>query len=122
LNNSSLIDVFNRLSSIEFFNDTSDYFLVKNASKLVEYFPSLVRVVFNIYLFDNCVPIVDILLPALRKLIYLKINFHRYTLLDDPFTSDYITDKRRQTFTLNSNNEDQISVINDGQSLIISIE
>jgi hypothetical protein len=40
--------------------------------------------------------IIDILVTDLSKLVYVKVNFHRDTLLNDPFTSDYAIEKRRQ--------------------------
>lgn len=119
---SSLISVLNRLPKLELLEDEDGYFLVKYAPKLVQHFPSLIQVIFNVYSFDSCVEIIDILLTGLPKLVYVKVNFHRDTLLDDPFTSDYVIEKRRQTFGFNRNNEDRVSVRNDGKSLIIWLE
>jgi hypothetical protein len=118
----SLISVFNRLAKVELLEDSDGYFLVKYALKLVQGFPSLIQVIINVYSFDSCVEIIDILLTGLPKLVYVKVNFHRDTLLDDLFTSDYVIEKRRQTFGFNRNKEDRVSVRNDGKSLIIWLE
>jgi hypothetical protein len=110
------------LLKLELLKDSDGYFLVKYAPKLVQHFPSLIQIILNVNSFDSCVKIIDILRTDLSKLVHLKVDFHRDTLLDDLFTSDYVIKKRRQRFGLNRNNEDRVSVRNDGKSLIIWLE
>lgn len=118
----SLIPVFNRLSKLELLGDVEDYFIVKYAPDLIQHFPSLTQVIITVYSFDDCVETIDILLTGLPKLVYVKGNFRRYTLFDDPFTSVYVIEKRRQAFDFGRSNEELVSVINDGKSLIIWLE
>jgi hypothetical protein len=119
---SSLSSVFNRLTKLELLNGNDGYFLVKYTPQLVQHFPSLIQIILTVYSSDSCVEIIDILLTGLPKLVYIKINFHRDTLLDNPFTSHYIIEKYRKTFGVNRNKEDHVSIRNDGKSLIIWLE
>ena len=121
LNTSSLISFFNRLLKLQLLDD-GDYFLVKYAPKIVQHFPSLSHIILTVYSFDSCVQIIDMLLMGVPKLVYVKVNFHRDTLLDDPFTSDYVIQKRRQTFGFSRNNEEHVSIKNDGKALIVCLK
>ena len=114
--------MFNRLSKLELLKDGHRYYLVTYTPKVVQHFPSLIQVILNVYSFDSCVKIIDVLLTNLSKLVHVKINYHRDTLFDDPFTSDYVIRKRCQKFGLNRNDEDRVSVRNDGKSLIIWLQ
>jgi hypothetical protein len=96
LNISSLASLFNQLPKLELLKDRDDYFLLKYAPKLVQNFPSIIQVILTVYSFDSCMEFIDILVTDLPKLVYVKVNFHRGTVLNDPFASDYAIEKRRQ--------------------------
>jgi len=89
------------------------------ASKFVERFPLLSHIELHVFSFDNCVSIIDIFLSQLENLSYIKINYDHDTLLDDPFSCDYIITKRRQTFPMNILNEQMINVKNNGETIEI---
>ena len=118
LDNPSLTLTFSRVKTIESVTDNV-YFPLKYASKLVQRFPSLVQIELRVFSFDICVAIVDIILSGLAKLSYLEFHFNRDTLLDDPCSRDYVIQKRRQTFGFDINDENSVTVKNDGQSLLI---
>jgi len=95
------------------------YFPSYFASKFVQRFPSLTDIELEAFSFDNCVSIVDIFLSRLKNLSYIKIKYYLDTLLDDPFSCDYIIQKRRQTFPNSIFNEQRISVKNNGETIEI---
>ena len=95
------------------------YFPSHFALKFVDRFPSLFDIELQVFSFDHCVSIIDIFLSHLKNLSYVKIDYHQDTLLDDPFSRDYIIKKRRQTFPNNILNEQMINVINNGESIKI---
>ena len=95
------------------------YFPPHFASKFVERFPSLVDIELQVFSFDHCVPIIETFLSHLKNLSYVRIDYYQDTLLDDPFSRDYIIEKRRQTFPNNILKEQMINVINDGETVEI---
>ncbi|CAF2830489.1 unnamed protein product [Rotaria sp. Silwood2] len=79
----------------------NNYFPSNFALKLVQRFPSLSHIELQAYSFDKYVFIIDLFLIRLEQLSYLKICYDQDTLLDDPFTYEYIITKRCQTFPVN---------------------
>ncbi|CAF1412520.1 unnamed protein product [Rotaria sordida] len=73
----------------------NNYFPSNFAFKLVQRFPSLSHIELQVYSFDY------------------------YTLIDDPFTCEYIIMKRCQAFFVNTINEQMVKVINNGQFIEI---
>jgi len=99
---------------------TDDIFFPSNfASKFVQRFPSLSHIELQVFSFDDCVHIIDIFLTHLEHLSYLKIYYNQDTLLDDPFSYDYIIRKRRQMFPNNIFDEQMINVNNNGDVIEI---
>jgi len=93
---------------------TDNIFFPSNfASKFVQRFPSLSHIELQVFSFDDCVSIIDIFLTHLEHLSYLKIYYNQDTLLDNPFSYDYIIRKRRQMFPNNILNEQMINVKHD---------
>ncbi|CAF1254878.1 unnamed protein product [Rotaria sp. Silwood1] len=95
------------------------YFPLNFVSKLIERFPSLHHIELQVFSFDNCVHLIERFLTHLTNLSYLKINYKHDTLLDDPFTCDYLIKKRRQTFPNHIFNEQRINVKNNGETIEI---
>ena len=95
------------------------YFPSDFVLKFVDRFPSLFDIELQVFSFDHCVSIINTFLSHLKNLSYIKIDYYQDTLLDDPFSRDYIIEKRRQTFPNNILNEQMINVINDGESIKI---
>jgi len=118
IDNPSLISIFKQIKMIKSRTNKS-YFPSKFAFKFVQRFPSLSHIELHVFSFDNCVSIIDIFLSQLENLSYIKINYDHDTLLDDPFSCDYIIEKRRQTFPMNILNEQMINVKNNGETIEI---
>ncbi|CAF2406387.1 unnamed protein product [Rotaria sp. Silwood2] len=83
------------------------------ASKFVQRFPSLVNIELHVFSFDNCVSIMNTFLTCLENLFYVKINYSQDTLFDDPFSCDYIIEKRRHSFPGNIIDEEKVIVKNN---------
>ncbi len=100
----------------------NNYFPSYFASKLVERFPSLNYVELQVFSFDNCVSVIDIFLSHLKNISYIKVTYSQDTLLDDPFSHDYIINKRRQAFPIDFMDEQMIvNVKNNGEEVEISL-
>jgi hypothetical protein len=95
------------------------YFPLNFVLKFVQRFPSLVHIEFQVFSFDHCVSIIDRFLTQLENLSYIKINYYQDTLLDDPFSRDYIIQKRREIFHDDNLNEQMINVKNNGETIEI---
>jgi hypothetical protein len=119
-NNLALTSTFNRLNAVHILADDM-YFPSKYALKFVQRFPFLSTVQIEVYSIDTAVPIVDIFLSGLAKLRFIIVDFKHDSLLDDPFSRNYIIDKRRQSFDLNKNDEDKIIVSIEDQTLYIRV-
>ncbi|CAF3791006.1 unnamed protein product [Rotaria sp. Silwood1] len=116
--NPSLISVFNQLQRLELIRDNI-YFSLKYASKLTQHFPSLTNIELQVYSFDACVRLADILLDGLINLLHLKIDFVEGRPFDNPNLRDYVIEKRYQAFPFDNFNEDRVVVILQEQSLEI---
>ncbi|CAF0978407.1 unnamed protein product [Adineta steineri] len=75
--------------------------------------------IIQVFSFDICSFIIEVLLTQSEQLSYVKINYHQDTLLDDYFTREYISTKRRQVFPLNIINQQMMNVKNNGQTIEI---
>ncbi|CAF1362975.1 unnamed protein product [Adineta steineri] len=118
INNLTLIPVFKQIKMIKLI--TEDVYFPSNfILQFVERFPSLVHIEPQVFSFDICSFIIEVLLTQSEQLSYVKINYHQDTLLDDYFTRDYITTKRRQVFPLNIINQQMMNVKNNGQTIEI---
>ncbi len=95
------------------------YFPSNCAPKLVQRFPSLSHIELQVFSFDHCVSIINIFLTHLKNLSYLKIDYNQDTLLDDPFSCDYIIEKRHQIFPNNIIDEQRVNVKNNGEAIEI---
>jgi hypothetical protein len=101
--------VFRQLQSL---NVTTKYvyFPLKYALKLIENFPSLIHIELRVISLVICASIFDILLNGLVNLLHLKIFYDEYSLLDDLSRIGDAVEKRRQAFSLNINNKDEVSL------------
>lgn len=91
----------------------------KYATTIVQRFQSLTFIEIEVYSIDISVPIVDILLSGLPKLCLMYIFFKHNSLLDNPFSRNYIIEKRRQSFNLKKNDENKVAVRIEDQLLSI---
>jgi hypothetical protein len=89
------------------------------SSKIVERFSSLNHVELHVFSSDHCVLIIDVFISHLKQLSYIKIHYFHDTLLDDPFSIDYILRKRSQIFPDVHLNAEKIKVKNDGEVIQI---
>ncbi|CAF4808696.1 unnamed protein product [Rotaria sp. Silwood2] len=97
----------------------NNYFPSNFALKFIQHFPSLIHIELRVYSFHNCVFIIDLFLIRLEQLSYLKNFYDQDTLLDDPFTHEYIITKGCQTFHFNIIDEQMVNVKNNGQVIEI---
>jgi len=95
------------------------YFPSNCASKLVQRFPSLNHIELQVFSFDDCVSIINMFLTQLENLSYIKISYDNDALLDDPFSRDFIIEKRREIFPDHNLNEQMINVKNNGEHIEI---
>jgi len=118
IDNPSLISIFEQIKTIKSLAEKI-YFPSNFASKLVQRFPSLLAIDLQVLSFDNCVDIINIFLTYFENLSYVKIHYSQETLLDDPFSCNYIIEKRRQSFPANVIDEKQVIVKNNGEAIEI---
>ncbi|CAF4486362.1 unnamed protein product [Rotaria sp. Silwood2] len=118
INNSSLIPIFKQIKMITSVTEKI-YFPSKLTSKLVQHFPSLSHIELQVFSFDDCISIIEIFLSRLENLSYIKISYSQDTLVDDPFSRQYLMKKRRQTFPNNILDEQMINVKNNGEAIQI---
>jgi len=118
IDNPSLIQIFKQIKMIKSITEKI-YFPSNFALKFVQRFPSLSQIKLQVFSFDICVYVIDIFLAHLKNLSYLNINYNQDTLLDDPFSCDYIIEKRRQTFPNNIIDEQRVNVKNNGKVIEI---
>ncbi|CAF2722301.1 unnamed protein product [Rotaria sp. Silwood2] len=97
------------------------YLPSNSALKFVQRFSSLTRIELKVFSFDNCISIIDIFLSHLQHLSYAKINYDQVTLLDDPFSRDYIIEKRHQQFPDTFFDETMVNVKYNGESFRICL-
>ncbi len=116
--NPALMSIFKKIKMIRS-TMKNDYFPSNLASKFVERFPSLRHVELEVLSFDICVSIIDIFLNHLKHLSYVKMNYDEISLIDDPISLDYIIEKRRRTFPMNTFDEQLIDVENNGETIEI---
>ena len=95
------------------------YFPPNLSSKIVERFPSLNHVELHMLSFDHCVSVTDVFISHLKQLSYIKIHYFQDTLLDDPFSIDYILRKRSKLFPDVHLNAEMVKVKNDGEIIQI---
>jgi hypothetical protein len=118
INNSFLIPIFKQIKRIKSVTEEI-YFPSSFVSRLVQRFPSLSHVELQVFSFDIGSFIIEIFLTELEQLSYLKIDYNQDTLLDDPYSREYILTKRRQAFPANIINEQIVNVKNNGQVIEI---
>jgi hypothetical protein len=75
----------------------------------------------ELYSIDTSIPIVDIFLSGLAKLRVILIHFTNVSLLDDPFSRNYVIYKRRQSFGLSQSDEDKVVVEIEDKTLYIGV-
>ena len=114
IDNPSLIPIFKQIKMIKSITEKI-YF----PSKFVQRFPSLIDIELQVLSFDNCVSVINIFLTYLKNLSYFKINYSQKTLLDDPFSRNYIIEKRRQSSPDNIIDEEEVIVKNNGEVIEI---
>jgi hypothetical protein len=95
IDNSSLIPLFKQIKLIKSIREKC-YFLLNFVSKFIQRFPSLSHIELQVFSFDNCVSLINTFVTYVTNLGYVKINYSQNTLLIDPFSRDYIIEKRRQ--------------------------
>ncbi|CAF1192751.1 unnamed protein product [Rotaria sp. Silwood1] len=117
-NNPSLISIFKQIKILKLITEKI-YFPSNSAIKFVRRFPSLTHIELKVFSFDNCVSTIDIFLNYLQYLSYTKINYDQITLLDDPFSRDYIIEKRYQLFPNTIFDETIVNVKNNDESVEI---
>ncbi|CAF4470688.1 unnamed protein product, partial [Rotaria sp. Silwood2] len=126
--NPSFTFILSRLQGLQLLTDDVDelellieniYFPLKHASKLIQSCPSLIDIELQVYSFDTCVHLVDILLDGFVNLLHLKIYFTNDTILDNPYSRNYVIEKRRQAFPRNIFNANRVVVKINRQSLEI---
>jgi hypothetical protein len=118
IDNSSLIPIYKQIKTIKSITEKI-YFPLNFTSKFVQRFPSLVNIELQVLSFDNCVSVINIFVTYLKNLSYIKINYSQQTLLDDPFSRNYIIEKRRQSFPDNIIDEHKVIVKNNGEMIEI---
>ena len=116
IDNPSLISVFQRIKKIKSIRVNS--YLLNASPKLVDRFPSLTRIELLVYTMDICVSIVDLFLSRLAKISFIQVYFTKNTLLDNPFTRDYVI-RKRERFPDEELNEQMVSTGTTIQSVII---
>lgn len=87
--------------------------------KFVQRFPLVEEIEFQVYSFDNCVYIIEEILTQLRCVSHLKLFYERNTLLDDPFSREYVFMKRYETFPSEIIDRKKVKVKNDGKAVEI---
>jgi hypothetical protein len=81
------------------------------AAKLIERFPSLIHLELEIYSTDACLPLLEILLDNLPKLMHLKIHFRKNKLLGDgKCLIDHIIERRHQAFPQSIRYQDEVDI------------
>ncbi|CAF3013411.1 unnamed protein product [Rotaria sp. Silwood2] len=98
------------------------YFSLKYVSKLIQRFSSLTNIQLEVYSFDTCARLVDILLDGLVNLLHLKIDFVNGIVFDNSNLRDHVIEKRHQAFPFRNFNKDRVVVILQKQSLEIYLE
>jgi len=118
IDNPSLISFFKQIKMLQ--SKTKNIYFPSNfSSKLVQRFPSVNHVELQVFSFDHCVPIIDVFISHLKELSYMKINYFQDTLLDDPFSCEYILAKRSEIFPDIRFNAELIKVKNSGDAIEI---
>ncbi len=108
--NSSLTHIFHQLQSLYLLKEYIG-FPIKYATKLIQRFPSLIHLELEIYSVDKCIPLLDILLDGLPKLIHLKIHFEKNKLLtDETCLIDHVIERRHQAFPHHVYNRDEVYI------------
>jgi len=118
IDNPNLISSFKQIKIIKLIKK-KNYFPSNFALKFVQRFPSLSHIELQVFSFDNCVSIIDIFLTQLEHLSYVKINYDQDTLLDDPFSYDYIIKKHCQTYPNCNLDEQMVNIKNNGEFIEI---
>jgi len=118
IDNLSLISIFKQIQTIVLTSEDI-YFPSNFALKFVQRFPSLNHAELEVFSFDHCVSVIDILLNHLKNLSYMYIYYSQDTLLDDPFSCHYIIEKRLQRFPDHHLNEQMVNMKNNGEIIEI---
>ncbi|CAF3308506.1 unnamed protein product, partial [Rotaria sp. Silwood2] len=118
--NPCLMPIFKQIKILKLITEQM-YLPSNSALKFVQRFSSLTRIELKVFSFDNCISIIDIFLSHLQHLSYAKINYDQVTLLDDPFSRDYIIEKRHQQFPDTFFDETMVNVKYNGESFRICL-
>ncbi|CAF4658888.1 unnamed protein product [Rotaria socialis] len=97
------------------------HFPSKYASTIVQCYRSLTFIEIDLYSTDIAVPIADIFLRDLEKLRFIIIHCRHNSLLDNPFSRNYIMEKRHQSFSVNKNDDDRVVAKFEDQTLSIRL-
>ncbi|CAF1217550.1 unnamed protein product [Rotaria sordida] len=109
IDNKFLISIFKQIKILKSIKKNR-YIPSNFLLKLVERFPSITNIEFEMFSFDDCISTIDILLNYLKDLCYLKIYYYQDSLLDYPVSRNYVIDKRREAFNFNIINEYKVTV------------
>ncbi|CAF3917585.1 unnamed protein product [Rotaria sordida] len=120
IDNQFLISIFKKIKFLKAILENR-YVPLNFVSKLVQRFPSLTGIELEVFSFNDCVSTIDILLSHLKNLSYLKIYYKQVSLLDHPFSRNYIIDKRREAFGFNIIDEHKVIVKRNGESVEIRL-
>ncbi|CAF3812067.1 unnamed protein product [Rotaria sp. Silwood1] len=120
INNPFLISIFKKIKVLISIRENR-YIPSNFLLKLVERFPSITNIEFEMFSFDDCISAIDILLNYLKDLCYLKIYYSQDSVLDHPFSRNYIIDKRRQAFNINIINQYNVIVSKNRESVEIRL-
>ena len=82
---------------------------MNSAPKLVARFPSLVKIVLQVYSMDLCASFVDLFLLELAKLSYVLIYYTKDILVQNCFSPSYVIRKRRKRFPDEELNEQMVN-------------
>jgi hypothetical protein len=118
IDNASLTPIFKQIKMMKSLTQHI-YLSTSFAGKFIQRFPSFIHIELQVFSFDHCVSLIEIFLIHLEYLSHLKIYYNQDTLLDDPFSRDYIIGKRRQTFPNNIINKQTVNVKNNGKAVEI---
>ncbi|UJR24767.1 hypothetical protein I4U23_006141 [Adineta vaga] len=112
-NMNDFIDIQSSIIDISHFIHLSKLTEIEFGSTIIKRFPSIEEIELQVYSFDNCVFMINEFLTQLKCVSHIKVYYERNTLLDDPFSREYIFMKRYETFPNLMIDSKKIEVKND---------